>query len=510
MNTGDILLETILDDPSDIDARLVYGDYLAEIEDPRGEFIQCEVATERLPRWSPEFADLHFRARELEQQHRKNWDKEIQSIIGRMNFSTRDNVYRARPPIDYKYRIGFADQFSLNQFPINKEVFGELLRTTPIRKIKPSSEVELRLLDPMMSKISELEIHAASISNKLARLFSPSAPYRLKSLRLYLQRASAKERTSLAKLLVKSETTQELESFYFNATATKPNDLQKLIDAPMFANLNSLGLIEGELGDEGISMISRSHLIKQLHSLHIKMSGVGDDGIVELANAGPEKLKYLSMGWWFGKNPTSIGLRALANCEALQALETMDLRGYRIDPSGFEALAQSKCLTSLRDLDLEDSDLDDQGAKALAGSKLKFGRLNLAKNRALDADGLTALLHSDVVSELTHLSLECALPRAEKVTEIIATSPVMKNLRHLDLCDSEITTESIRTLAESDNLQELRELHLGFVEDPKSEIAKLLKQKSHFPSLKFLNFVTAADGKVSQSLRQRFYPATKS
>src|SRR4051812_23242206 len=56
----------LVEDPDDLAAHMAYGDYLAEQGDPRGEFVQVQLAIER-------GRPLEAREAELLERHRDEW-----------------------------------------------------------------------------------------------------------------------------------------------------------------------------------------------------------------------------------------------------------------------------------------------------------------------------------------------------------------------------------------------------------------------------------------------------
>src|SRR5262245_8175504 len=67
-------LETALrENPDDLAAHMAYGDYLAEEGDPRGEFIQVQIALEDPSRSAEERKRLRQREQELLSRHLADW-----------------------------------------------------------------------------------------------------------------------------------------------------------------------------------------------------------------------------------------------------------------------------------------------------------------------------------------------------------------------------------------------------------------------------------------------------
>src|SRR3954470_8526125 len=67
-------LESALsENPDDLAAHSAYADYLMEQGDPRGEFIQVQLALENESLERPERLRLESRERELLREHRREW-----------------------------------------------------------------------------------------------------------------------------------------------------------------------------------------------------------------------------------------------------------------------------------------------------------------------------------------------------------------------------------------------------------------------------------------------------
>src|SRR5262245_30098562 len=63
----------LVENPDDLAAHMAYGDYLAEQGDPRGEFVQVQIALEDDRRPPSERKRLAARVGELLEAHRDEW-----------------------------------------------------------------------------------------------------------------------------------------------------------------------------------------------------------------------------------------------------------------------------------------------------------------------------------------------------------------------------------------------------------------------------------------------------
>src|SRR5262249_11549235 len=69
----DALEAALVEDPDDLATHRAYADYLQEQGDPRGEFIQVQLALEDPERTAEELRELERRERELLAAHDREW-----------------------------------------------------------------------------------------------------------------------------------------------------------------------------------------------------------------------------------------------------------------------------------------------------------------------------------------------------------------------------------------------------------------------------------------------------
>jgi len=95
---GQPLLDAVLADPDDVDARLVYADWLTEHGDPRGEFIHVQCALGRplvnasgrawaRPTFEGDPKELEKRERKLLAEHQKTWVAPFRATVRTWNWS---------------------------------------------------------------------------------------------------------------------------------------------------------------------------------------------------------------------------------------------------------------------------------------------------------------------------------------------------------------------------------------------------------------------------------------
>jgi uncharacterized protein (TIGR02996 family) len=126
---------------------------------------------------------------------------------------------------------------------------------------------------------------------------------------------------------------------------------------------------------------------------------------------------------------------ALADCEHLRRLCSLDLRGNRLESRDVRAWVVSPHLTSLTALNLSHNWFGDSGLRALADAPLLAGLTHLdIRHNDFGAAGARALIEA---------------------LERLARGPEGLRLRTLDVRDNRLSTAGRRVLAESPLLQRL-------------------------------------------------------
>ena len=332
--------------------------------------------------------------------------------------------------------------------------------------------------------------HCRSLKNVLG----PKSQLDLDSLRIYVpkrissyldsnERRSDSEMKGLAKLIASSNSLNHLRDFSINAKGFGVNEVKLLIGSPAFQNLKSLTLVEGDFGDEGFGVLLDSHLPSQLEYLKVKLTGIGDAGFKMLAEANPKNLHTLSMGWWYGSNPTIEGFSALTESPGLANLYFLDLSGWPINENCFTALCESNNLSSIKMLNLANTGMTDSMAELISQSPtLRLHYLDLEANPKLTRKGLTKILNSSVCKDLTWLNLrDNAL--GETAAKIIADSGLLHELRFLSLEQTELPKQSVLDLAKSNSLSKLRELNISKNLEFGSQVFRRLVESKNWPAL---------------------------
>src|SRR5262249_10266051 len=121
------LEEALAENPDDLAAHAAYGDYLMERGDPRGEFIQVQLALEDPGRPAKERTRLRKRENELLKQHGRQWLGDL----GRFLFGDWSGEDK---PYHYQFARGWLDLVRVLPFP--DAVIAALARSPQARLLR--------------------------------------------------------------------------------------------------------------------------------------------------------------------------------------------------------------------------------------------------------------------------------------------------------------------------------------------------------------------------------------
>jgi uncharacterized protein (TIGR02996 family) len=97
------LERALVENPEDLAAHSAYADYLMEQSDPRGEFIQVQLALEDARRSPSERAELERREKDLLKQNGRRWLGDLGRFLHGRKWSGPDKPYH------YQFRRGWLD-----------------------------------------------------------------------------------------------------------------------------------------------------------------------------------------------------------------------------------------------------------------------------------------------------------------------------------------------------------------------------------------------------------------
>jgi Ran GTPase-activating protein (RanGAP) involved in mRNA processing and transport len=274
----------------------------------------------------------------------------------------------------------------------------------------PNTDWEPLANSPYLGHLHELILYQGTLTPQGAsRLAKENPCRRLKRLRLSLSLSD----DSISRLFAGPAFTS-LEELDFGGELLTLKGVQTVAAAPALKRLKSLRISNHPL--PGIAKaIGKAAFWSGLQHLEVARCALGDDGLSDLINAGPSRLKTLRLD---NNDITAAGIRSLAESRLLRTLDSLSLWGNAIGDAGVTALANSPNAKKLRKLNLIGCEFGLEGVQELAASP------NLAGLRELNlvANGLGA-----------------------KEAKVLAASPHLGNLTRLDVGSQSTAARTLLT-----------------------------------------------------------------
>jgi uncharacterized protein (TIGR02996 family) len=404
--------------PADDLARLVLADYLEERNQPkRAELIRLQVELSHPSSDIEHQRHLQRRKQELTKQHGAAW-------LGTDRFLSFD-----RGMIHARFdRIPLDLQIEYLQW-LNSP-YGDWLESIEMR-MAPDEFVQLDIPDKLNGRIdlvmdivhlrrpNALEEFAFSSNATMLRglqvsgslrgwTFPPANPLDVSKLvSLVVNESEVSAANSNIVAFVAGEKFSSLTKLDLGRLTT--NDLKKLCRSAHLRNLVSLNLAGSPIGDDGIEALCSSPMAETLRAVSFPNTKMGNRGLRALlkspiitrmhgqGHCGLESLTPM--------NPTSgpklnlksnhisdEGIIALAECPHLSRFNELVLRENDIGDAGIIALAESPYVANLRFLDVWRNRITDRGAMALAASPYLVSIVDLSvKENRLTHKGVSAL-----------------------------------------------------------------------------------------------------------------------
>ncbi len=367
--------------PDDLAAHMAYADFLTEQGDPRGEFIQTQLALEREGLPAEDRKQLQKREAALLKKHSAEW-------LGKLGPHLADEFFPF-PTVEYRFARGWIDQLTLHcltpdlaydvatepalrlvrQFAVASEIrwasdaerYGAVIDGDDSPEPDPPEDWEdwpgpgdflaessvlgnVRVLHlgttdgwdanesgPITYNSADDLYHAGSKTWKLIETMK-----RLEELHLVANTFGIRD-------LFRSKSLKHLRVLQVYLTDEYP--LDALAANPAMKRLTHLALHPLALDDDGASphlgaeelrSVLRSPHLKSLTHLRMHQSGVGDVGCKEIVKSGIlKRLKFLDLARGC---VTDVGAGALAGCPDARNLEVLDLTCNALTEAGAAAL----------------------------------------------------------------------------------------------------------------------------------------------------------------------------
>jgi uncharacterized protein (TIGR02996 family) len=275
--------QALVEDPDDLASHAAHADLLVEQGDPRGEFIQVQLALEaNLPR--AERLRLAKREDELLSRHGLAWLGELEKVDG-----------------EWVFARGWLDTLSVLITTEKEDGCLEKLAASPylgnVRVLRIGEEIDpnfdeslfvrewaagVEKLLARMPRLEELYLLAHGIGYD--RIFAVPTLMNLRVLQLYHGQdypfdilADNPAFANLTTLLCHPRA----ENRYANHITI--DQLQTLCDSPYLTNLTHLRLRLTQLGDEACAVLVESGMLARLKVLDLRLGSITDEGAAELA-----------------------------------------------------------------------------------------------------------------------------------------------------------------------------------------------------------------------------------
>jgi uncharacterized protein (TIGR02996 family) len=316
---GEALEAALVENPDDLAAHSAYADYLQEQGDPRGEFIQVQLARED-PACSPEERQrLGQRERELLRAHAREWLGPLAPFVldqqgAEPALRLFGDAYRA------SWARGWVDGLEVRRLA---PAFAGVCRDHPLLRLLR----RLLVRSPREDGDSGLaELSGATLLRNL-RFFQVGAEEgechidapkvvsliqqmpRLEELRLYAHRIDTRALFALPlprlrvlvvdhlrdyplDVLGRNASLGRLANLSFTPHFLEPGDegsylplpaVRALVWSPHLTGLTHLALRQSDLGDEGCEEIVRSGILRRLKVLDLQSGRITDAGALALA-----------------------------------------------------------------------------------------------------------------------------------------------------------------------------------------------------------------------------------
>lgn len=350
LSLRDALESALVEDPDDLATHYAYADYLQEQGDPRGEFIQVQLALEDPQRSETERRRLQTRAKELLREHEREWLGILADDLLPPHELTGWTFSTPEPRPEYHFARGWLDTLLVRDVAgcTGRTGLGSLLRLASGSRLlrRLVLEYDAGLIESLRDapfllnlRVFQLgkpesdpssEIQGVQTSSSLSEL--AGRLLRIEELRLYarsLETArlfSLPNLSSLRILQVYYSLRYPLEVLAKNSAVSKLTHL--LLHPHIY--------VEPLIDVAGVRAIVHSPHLRSLTHLQLHRSDLGDVGCTEIVTSGIlKRLKVLDLRHG---EITDAGASILADCPDLQRLEMLDIERNALTQIGIDAL----------------------------------------------------------------------------------------------------------------------------------------------------------------------------
>lgn len=386
---AEALEAALVANPDDLAAHNAYADWLMEQGDPRGEFIQVQLALEDEKRPTEERERLRQREQELLKQHQRKWLGELAPFLLDQQFVPKYHL--PQDGNQFQFARGWLDTVHFSYLTVDG---ARALARTPhlglLRRLAVSATEYAGDPEDMQNPFAPGDDVPADSENPC--LYPLQNASFLNNLRIFQlgetyhddERWGASCHINADGIEVLVPRMLRLEELHLMAHAV---DMETLFALPSLGSLRVLE-VDHQNGRYPLEMLAANPALARLQRLTCHPHGLDDeDAYIRL----PE-------------------LRAVLRSPHLKALNHLTLRCTDVGDPGCQEIVDSGALKRLRALELPHGCITDHGARILAACpdlrrlellNLNYNGLTTAGVEALRATGIpTRLLEQHTAEEI--------------------------------------------------------------------------------------------------------------
>jgi uncharacterized protein (TIGR02996 family) len=363
--TGKVLENAIFANPDDLAPYAAYADWLTQQGDPRGEFIQVQLALEEPGRSAAERKQLQKREKELLKKHQRDWLGNLARFF--MDQEGVPEYFSAENAFQCKFQRGWLDTLQIN--PLTVEISRALAKAPQTRLVRRlilqetayEEEGDFDDDDDIPEETENPTLYPLQGSNYLGnvRVFQlgelyedsqyggPSCHTNGEGVMDLVKKMPLLEELYLMAHHVDTDRLFSLKTLthlrILEVDHLHHYPLERLARNPALGQLTQLrfhphGLDHDEayIRLPGLRALIRSPHLRSLTQLRLCLSDMGDKGCEEIVNSGfLKRLKVLDLSHGC---ITDEGARLLAACPDLGHLELLNLNYNALTQKGINAL----------------------------------------------------------------------------------------------------------------------------------------------------------------------------
>jgi hypothetical protein len=318
---------------------MAYADYLAEQGDPRGEFIQVQIALEGPELSGEQYRRMRQREAELLALHEREW---LGELAPHLLDAAANSGWSVRHNLPFRHRLvrGWLDSLEIRTltpgvaqllcdvplalllrrlivhsivFPTDEEdLDGDWI--SPLSQLREAGFLPaLRILEMSFTPFSSSVWEEYAYGGALHDILQSAGEH----LGAFIRKTHRLEELVLRNVFfdlrhLSEASLRQLRLLVLDVLPTVSlADLQALLQPSRVPNLIELYLRHSGIGDEGIDWIVRSEMLRQLKVLELSQAGISDRGA-----------------------------RSLAACPDLRGLRHLNLQGNRLGEQGLRLLRE--------------------------------------------------------------------------------------------------------------------------------------------------------------------------